>query len=67
MSAGIMVQRKPPNSTDLPPWLVSLARQIARDCSRPGTYTITVVVPDHKRAPRIIKIDKTEAIRQMEI
>lgn len=62
-----MVQRKSPNSADLPPWLLSLARQMARDCSRPGTYTITLVVPDHNRAPRIIKIDKTEAIRRMEI
>jgi len=61
------MQRKSPNSADLPPWLRSLARQIARDCSRPGTYTITLEVPHHKRAPRIIRIDKTEAIRRMEV
>lgn len=62
-----MLQRKPPNSADLPHWLIRLARQIARDCSRPGTYTITLEVPAHKRAPRIIKIARSEAIRQMEV
>ena len=62
-----MVQNKPPNANDLPPWLLSLARQIARDCGRPGTYLITLEVPHYKRAPRIIQIDKTEAITRMEI
>jgi hypothetical protein len=61
-----MMQRKPSHSADLPPWLLSLARQIARDCSRAGTYTITLEVPHHKRSPRIIRIDKVEAIRQWE-
>ncbi len=62
-----MIQSKSSHSADLPPWLRKLARQIARDCSRPGTYTITLIVPDHKRAPRIAEIDKVEAIRQMKI
>lgn len=62
-----MIQSKPSDSPDLPHWLRSLARQIARDCSRPGTYVITLEVPDHKRAPRIIEIDKLEAIRRMKL
>lgn len=62
-----MIQSKPSNTADLPPWLRRLARQIARDCGRPGTYTITLVVPDHKRSPRIVDIDKVEAIRRMKI
>ncbi len=62
-----MVQKKSPYPTDLPPWLLALARQIARDCAHPGTYTITLDVPHHKRAPRIIQIDKTESIRRMKI
>ncbi|MFZ0547025.1 MAG: hypothetical protein WAM60_16390 [Candidatus Promineifilaceae bacterium] len=61
------MQRKPINSADLPHWLIQLARQIARDCSHPGTYTITLEVPNHKRSPRIIRIAKSEAIRQMEV
>lgn len=59
-----MVQSKPPNSADLPHWLQRLARQIARDCARPGTYTITLIVSEHKRAARIADIDKVEAIRR---
>jgi hypothetical protein len=62
-----MIHKKSPNSADLPDWLISLARQIARDCAHPGTYTITLDVPHQKRAPRIIQIDKTEAIRRMKI
>jgi hypothetical protein len=59
-----MIQSKRSNSADLPPWLQQMARHIARDCARPGTYTITLVVPDHKRAARIIDIDRVEAIRR---
>ena len=62
-----MVQRKPTNSADLPPWLRSLARQVARDCARPGTYTITLVVPEHKRSPRIVDIARVETIRRYQL
>jgi hypothetical protein len=62
-----MNQRKPLHSADLPDWLIQLARQIGRDCGRSGTYTITIVVPDHSRAPRVVDISRVEGIRKMEI
>jgi hypothetical protein len=52
---------------DLPPALVSLVRQIARDCAAPGRYTITLEVPDHKRRPRTAEISRVERIRILEI
>ena len=62
-----MIQKKPLHSADLPDWLIQLARQIGRDCGRPGTYTITIDVPDHRRAPRVVNIARMEKIRQMEM
>ena len=43
-----MIDSHPPSPTklsgqDLPPWLLSLAREIARTCVRPGTYHIEII------------------------
>ena len=48
--------------SDLPPWLLSLARQMARDCARPGTYHITLTVPPHGREPIPATIYLCEAL-----
>lgn len=52
---------------DLPPALVSLVRQIARDCAAPGIYIITLEVPPHKRHPRKAEISRVERIRILRI
>lgn len=52
---------------DLPPSLVSLVRQIARDCAAPGRYTIVLEVPDHKGRPGLAEISRLERIRVLEI
>lgn len=52
---------------DLPPSLISLVRQIARDCAAPGRYTITLEVPPHRGRPRTAVISRLERIRILEI
>jgi hypothetical protein len=52
---------------DLPPALVSLVRQIARDCAAPGRYAILLEVPNHKGRPGTAEISRLERIRILEI
>jgi hypothetical protein len=56
-----------PLPPDLPPALVSLVRQIARDCAAPGVYLITLEVPHHKRGARTAEISRLERIRILEL
>ena len=56
-----------PPLTDLPQDMISLARQIVRDCSRPGRYIIFLDVPQHPKQMRTAVIAKHELITTMEM
>lgn len=51
--------------TDLPPALLRLMRQIARDCRIPGRYHITIEIPASRHGPRTAVISRLEQIRVM--
>ena len=55
----------PSSSQDLPPWLIRLARQVVRDCHRPGVYAIILTVPYHGRRKPTATIAKVETIRRL--
>lgn len=52
---------------DLPREMVSLARQIVRDCSAPGRYIIFLDIPTYPNQPKTAVIAKQETIRLMEM
>ena len=49
---------------DLPAWLVSLARQLARDCGSPGRYQIEFSVPHYPGEDVDVLIAKLEIVRK---
>lgn len=49
--------------TDLPPALLSLFRQVARDCRAPGTYTICLTIPHYPASEMEATISRLETIR----
>lgn len=52
------------SNDDLPPWLRTLARSIARDCQAPGQYSITFTVSPYGRHPvETAVISRLETIR----
>ncbi len=60
---------EPPENqmVDMPPALVALMRQIARDCRGPGRYQVIIEVPAAPRGPRTAAISRLELIRVMKL
>ena len=54
------------NTNDLPEWLVSLARAVARDCRRPGRYVVEFEVSSHARRVDVVIIARVEPLRRLE-
>lgn len=52
---------------DLPQDIISLARQIVRDCVSPGRYAIFLDVPHYPSQPKTALIVKQETIRMIEM
>ena len=52
---------------DLPPALIALMRQIARDCRFPGRYQVTIEIPASPRGPRTAVISRLELVRVLKM
>ena len=52
---------------DLAPWLVSLARAIARDCPGPGEYDVSLSISPYRNRPVRLTIKKVDIIREQEL
>lgn len=51
--------------TDLPPWAISLMRQLLRDCHRPGEYNVRLEIHDHPCRVRV-QIEQINRLRDYE-
>lgn len=49
----------------IPPHLIYLAQQIARDCASPGIYNIRLSVPAHASSEYAIEIGRYERMRKV--
>lgn len=56
----------PREGGDLPDWMISLSRQLIRDCRAPGDYTISFTIDDHRHRIHTAVISRVEKIRVME-
>ncbi len=48
---------------DLPRYMISLARQIIRDCHSPGHYIVLLDIPPSSNQPQMATIIRQETIR----
>lgn len=53
--------------TDIPSDMISLARQIIRDCHAPGRYIIFLDIPHYPNQPKTAVIAKQEIIRAVDM
>lgn len=58
---------KPGPPTNVSARALSIGRTIDRLCRLPGTYAITVTVPEHKRAPWLVQIHRLDTMRRFEL
>lgn len=59
---GFMVDEE--SGSDVPPHLIYLAKQLARECVTPGTYDIRLTVPAHSSTAFAIEIGRYERVRR---
>lgn len=53
------------SDSPVPPHLMYLAQQLARDCSGPGIYNIKLTVPAHATSAYMIEIGRYERMRRV--
>lgn len=51
-------------AASIPPHLIYLAKQLARECVAPGIYSITLTVPAHASSSFWIEIGRYERVRK---
>lgn len=53
------------SDSHVPPHLIYLAKQLARECSGPGIYNIKLTVPAHSASSYAIEIGRYERMRRV--